>query len=96
MRFPSREALSEYRSYLEKQGIEFRLERLYDAERTDGDEIGLTEQQRETLLLALEMGFFDIPRQTTTAGLAEELGISNQAVSERLRRGYAGLVKQLL
>lgn len=96
MRFPDRDALADYRSYLDEEAIEFRLERLYDADRAAADDIGLTEQQRETLLLALEMGFFDIPRETTTAGLAEELGVSNQAVSERLRRGYARLVEQLL
>ncbi|WP_249361517.1 helix-turn-helix domain-containing protein [Haloterrigena sp. H1] len=32
------------------------------------------------------MGYYDIPRGCTTAELADELGISDQAVTERLRR----------
>jgi predicted DNA binding protein len=56
----------------------------------------VTGEQREPHVLAHETGHFDIPRGTTTAGLAEELGISDQAVPERLRRGYSRLVEQLL
>lgn len=95
-RFPDREILGDYRAYLDDHDIAFRLKRLYDAGQASGDDIGLTPEQRETLVLAYEMGYFDIPRGTTTSGLAEELGVSNQAISERLRRGYRRLVEQLL
>lgn len=93
VRFPDRDALSEYREYLDENDVDFQLERLYDAEGRDDDEPALTEQQRETLELAYELGYFDIPRAVTTADLADVLEISNQAVSERLRRGYARLVE---
>jgi predicted DNA binding protein len=95
-RFPDRDALGDYRDYLKTEGIEFALDRLYDAGRGGDGDIGLTEQQRETLVLAYQEGFFDIPRGATTSDLAEQLGVSNQAVSERLRRGYSRLVEQLL
>jgi predicted DNA binding protein len=95
-RFPDRETLTDYRDYLDERGVGFQLKRLYDAQRADGDDLALTAEQRETLVLAHQMGYFDIPRGTTTSGLAEELGISNQAISERLRRGYSRLVEQLL
>ncbi|PSP97340.1 helix-turn-helix domain-containing protein [Halobacteriales archaeon QS_4_70_19] len=95
-RFPDRNALADYRTFLGEHDVEFRLKRLYDAGEASGNQLGLTAEQRETLVLACEMGYFDIPRGTTTSGLAEELDISNQAVSERLRRGYRRLVEQLL
>lgn len=95
-RFPDRDALADYREFLDEHDIVFTLKRLYGAEQATDDDLGLTPEQRETLVLAYEMGYFDIPRGTTTTGLAEELDVSNQAISERLRRGYSRLVEQLL
>lgn len=95
-RFPGREAFSTYRQYLEDNGVEFRLERIYGSTQRDDGARALTEEQRETLELAHELGYFDVPRSATTTDLAAELGVSNQAVSERLRRGYARLVEETI
>lgn len=95
-RFPDRETLAEYQSYLSEEGLDFRLNRLYDSDREEEIVDHLTPQQRETLVLAFEMGFFDIPRKATMEDLADRLDVSNQAVSERLRRGYARLVEDTL
>lgn len=97
IRFPDRDALAEYESFVTGTGLPFELKRLYDAtavEKADGGTGTLTDEQRETLLLAYERGFFDIPRRATAADLAAELDVSRQAVSERLRRGYATLVER--
>lgn len=96
IRFPDRGALREYESYVTANDLDFELYRIYDASEDEGavdPTGGVTEQQRETLLLAYERGFFDIPRRVTASELAEELGVSRQAVSERLRRAYATLVE---
>ncbi|MFH5841134.1 helix-turn-helix domain-containing protein [Haladaptatus sp. CMAA 1909] len=53
----------------------------------------LTQQQHETLRSAMKRGYYEIPRKVTTTDLAEELGVSHQAVSERLRRGHRSLVE---
>ena len=95
-RFPDRSAFVAYREFLQSNGVEFRLKHLYDGETTTADAATLTPEQRETLRLAYERGYFDIPRGVTTTELAEELGVSDQAVSERLRRGYARLVEATL
>lgn len=47
----------------------------------------LSEPQREAIQLAYERGYFSVPRGTTLSELSAELGVSEQAVSERLRRG---------
>jgi predicted DNA binding protein len=52
----------------------------------------LTECQRELLAAAHEAGYFAIPRETELGAVAERVGISTQAASERLRRGLAALV----
>lgn len=54
---------------------------------------GLTEEQRETLRRAADRGYYDVPRTCTVMDLAEEFGISDQAVSERLRRGAKRLIE---
>lgn len=100
-RFPDRDSLAAYEEFLDQNGLSFEMKRLYDATSVSGTgpaaaDDGLTAQQRRTLLLAYERGFFDIPRRATAAELATELDVSRQAVSERLRRGYATLVERYL
>jgi hypothetical protein len=64
---------------------------------TAGDECsgrsGLTDDQREALITAFEKGYYDVPRDATAVDIAADLGISHQALSERLRRAHNRLVK---
>lgn len=62
----------------------------------DSSEFGLTASQQEALDIALERGYFDIPRRVTLAELAEEMGVSDQAVSERLRRAQKRVFGRML
>lgn len=52
----------------------------------------LTEKQRRAVVAAYEAGYYDVPRRTTTEEVADELGVSHQALSERFRRAHAKLV----
>jgi predicted DNA binding protein len=56
----------------------------------------LTETQREALVLAHERGYYDSPRETSLEEIADELGITQQSLSSRLRRGYRRLVGETL
>lgn len=58
--------------------------------------VGVTEKQREALSLALERGYFQVPRETSAGELGEELGISRQAFSRRLHRGQQSVLTNLL
>lgn len=95
-RFADRDSFATYRELLEEHDVEFRLKYLHGGAETTGSPAHLTPEQRETLRLAYERGYFEIPRAVTTAELATELDISDQAVSERLRRGYARLIESTL
>ena len=97
LRFPDHESLSEYSSCCEASHISQELLRVYNP--TDpgaGPWYGLSEPQREALTLAIQRGYYDIPRECSTSTLAAELGISDQAVTERLRRAIAAFGRHTL
>lgn len=52
----------------------------------------LSNRQRETLLLAFERGYYEIPRETTTTDLAAALGVERRTAEEHLRRAENKLV----
>lgn len=94
LRFPTHDALSDFQRYCNGKGISLDVNRIYNLTRPDsGPDFGLTPVQRETLLLAVDRGYYAIPRECTTLELAEELDISDQAVTERLRRAIVTVVK---
>lgn len=93
---PSRETLSAYQQLCEDRELNFRLVSLYRGEGAGGDSYGVTTRQREVLRTALEAGYFDVPRQATLEDLAEEFGISGQALSALLRRGQANLLRRTI
>jgi predicted DNA binding protein len=96
VRCPSREAFEVVREAIAERYDYFRSLRLYREEASDDDGFGVTGPQREALLAALEAGYYDVPRGTTLAVVAESLGVSDQAVSTRLRRGTTALLRATL
>ena len=94
MRFPDREALAECQGWCEEHGVAFELRRIYSDPAAAREATDLTREQEEVLETALAMGYFEIPRRASMSDLASELDISSQAVSERLRRGHAALVRE--
>jgi predicted DNA binding protein len=65
---------------------------LFETDSEPHSENGLTENQYETLVAAIDHGYFEIPRNVSMQELSKELDISHQALSERLRRAYRALV----
>lgn len=62
---------------------------------SDGIGRGLTEKQRNALLLALREGYFDVPRGTTQSELADELGVSRQSLARLLKRAQRTVFEDL-
>jgi len=78
--------------YARDNGIDIELLRVNEyAGLGDGD-AGVTDSQRNALLVALEAGYFEEPRNATLGDVAAELGISQPAASGLLRRGIRRLV----
>lgn len=94
--FVDRNALEDFQTSFHERGNSFELERLYDGTAPKEREFDLTTEQREALVTALKLGYFSIPREAQIDELAAELGISANAVSERLRRATANLTRNTL
>jgi predicted DNA binding protein len=96
MRVESRAALGTFQDQCDEHGIEFELVRLYCLTEPKMGQFNVSEKQFEALLAALEMDYFAIPREATLGDLADVLGISKRAASERLRRGQTNLLHNSL
>jgi predicted DNA binding protein len=91
LQFPSHDDLAMFRAMCEEKEIPVILRRLYNPHYpTEGN--GMSSEQHEALLLAYERGYFDIPRQTSLSDLADVFEISDNAYSQRLRRGLSSLI----
>ncbi|MDS0293052.1 bacterio-opsin activator domain-containing protein [Halogeometricum luteum] len=96
VRFSRDEQVSAFRDHFERRGRTFDVERIYHPTAPRGSVHGLTRQQRETLRTASREGYFEIPRRLSMQELAEKLGLSSNAVSQRIRRGTGNLVRNTL
>ncbi|QRV15383.1 helix-turn-helix domain-containing protein [Haloterrigena salifodinae] len=92
IRFADRESVSSLYDRFDEAGVTPTIVRLFDLAEETKSQCGLTARQYETLVAAIDHGYFEIPREVSMQELSEELGISHQALSERLRRAYRALV----
>ncbi|MCO8244248.1 MULTISPECIES: bacterio-opsin activator domain-containing protein [unclassified Haladaptatus] len=94
--FPDRDALSDTYDYCRENDLTLDIRNIYELEQGRKGRFGLTDEQQDTLTLAFERGYYDIPREASAENLAGDLDVSHQAISERLRRGHRSLVKNTL
>lgn len=93
LRFPDRSDVRAFQQYCLDNDVPVDLRRVYTArEQSTGTGFQLTENQRETLVSAYERGYFDEPQGVTQTELADDFGISQRAVSRRIRSGLLRLV----
>jgi len=95
-RFPDRSALLTFREALLEDGFDVEVQQMSESDDEVATQFGVTDPQREVLLLALERGYYTVPRDASLSDLAGQLDISSQAASERLRRGTRTLVANTL
>lgn len=94
--FPDREALSRSYEFYKENKLRFDLKRIYNVDGGKEGRVGLTEGQEEAVTAAYDHGYYDVPRGVDLTKLAEVIGVSHQALSERLRRGHKTLVENSL
>jgi predicted DNA binding protein len=78
--------------YARRNDVDIELLRVNEYASLGSTDAGLTDSQREALLLAFETGDFEEPRDVTLGEVAAELDISQPAASGLLRRGIKRLI----
>ncbi|MEF8821117.1 MAG: helix-turn-helix domain-containing protein [Halovenus sp.] len=97
LRAESGDQFSEFQQLCEADGISVELARLSRlSEEQSGSEYGLTDEQKEALLVAYRGRYYHDSRQTDMESLARQLDISRQAFSDRLKRGYRNLIENTI
>ncbi|WP_418282370.1 helix-turn-helix domain-containing protein [Halorubrum sp. DTA98] len=94
VRFPDRTVLESFRRACSDDGVRTTVNRLYEPSgRTErGGRTDLTPEQATALRTAHESGYFEVPRESSLVELSDEMGISDSALSQRLRRGVDTLL----
>jgi predicted DNA binding protein len=98
LRFSDHERLSQFHNYVIDHDIPIHIERTYTLSETTerGHRFNLTVEQREALILALRRGYFETPSAASLDELADELEISRQALSSRIRGGNEKILQEVL
>jgi predicted DNA binding protein len=98
--FPTREDVRTTHEFCETYNLTIdihNIRHLNDEDASHGGiRAGLTADQHEALTAAYERGYFGVPRGDDLEAVAADLGVSHQALSERLRRGHETLIEETL
>ena len=94
--YPTRDHLSKTYDFCEANDVTFDIRKVHELDAEPAGQYGITENQYAALRAACESGYFKIPRETNLDVIGEELGLSHQAVSERIRRGTDQLISETL
>ena len=95
VRFGDREHFSEFQDHFEEFG-DVTLHQMTRPQTPGGIQYGVSEKQRDALLAAYDSGYYDTPSNATGEDLARQVGVTQQAVSTRLRRGTRALIENTL
>jgi len=98
MRFRDHADLTRFHQFYQDHEFPVHIDRVYAPDEESRTEygFGLTPEQRETLIMAVEKGYFAVPRETKLDEIAEAVGITRQAASERVRRGAETVLRKSL
>jgi len=94
--YPQREEFSATHEFCRGHGLTFEIDSIREIDGEPAGRFGLTESQYRALVLARRRGYYEVPREATLGELADELDISHQALSERLRRATGSLIEDTL
>jgi predicted DNA binding protein len=98
--FPDRDDVRETHDFCEAHNLTVTIRNIRHLDdedpRQESVRAGLTVDQHEALTTAYNRGYFEVPRAAELEDVADDIGVSHQALSERLRRGHETLIGETL
>lgn len=91
--------LETFRKASEEMTEDVGLQLLSMGDYVPGDEglyAQLTDRQREILAAAVEVGYYEVPRQASHKDIADHLGIASATVGEHLRKIESTVLKEII
>ena len=93
----SEQQVKEFLKRLGDIGIHYKVASLTDASFSPDSPLNkLTDKQREVLITAHKLGYYEVPRKITSQQLAKKLGIGDSTLVEHLRKAEQRLIKHIL
>ncbi len=92
----TRSALTRSIEQYDDLGVDVVLERITDYGGPGSSLDAITDRQRDILLTAFELGYFEVPREASAADVAAEFDLDQSTVTEHLRRAERNLLAELL
>jgi DNA-binding CsgD family transcriptional regulator len=92
----SQDAIRGILRHFEAAGTTPSLRKLTEYEGDDSTTTPLTDRQFEVTRTAYELGFYEIPREASTADVADELDLDPATVSEHLQRAERNILAREL
>ncbi len=92
----AQDAIRRVLRYYHDSGASPDLRRLAEYRGDRESSTALTDRQREVLSTALNLGFYEVPREASTDDVAEELDLNAATVSEHLQRAERNLLTKQL
>jgi predicted DNA binding protein len=98
--YPDRETLRSTHEFCEAHNLSIDIRTIRSADGDTRSHLGpggiLTHEQYEAIKQTYMEGYFEIPRANDLETVSDTLGISHQALSERLRRAHRALIENAL
>ncbi|MDS0297576.1 helix-turn-helix domain-containing protein [Halogeometricum sp. S1BR25-6] len=91
-----REVFTRFQAACHEKGLPIEVRRLSNGRTRERALYGLTEKQRDALLLAYRAGYFEPGTDVRLGDISERLEISQQALGGRLKRGTHALVRNTI
>ena len=94
--FPTRTELSRTKERCDEFEVDVGITMVREHSGEPTDRFDLTDRQAEALTAAYEQGYFEVPKAVDLDGVADELDVSHQSLSGRLRRGQEALIRSTI